>query len=73
MVGSHPDDAYVHHMQLNNTHIYMYETGYLKIETHDTSNSNNCTFTMDSDGNITLDSTSTLTLKAKNIILDGST
>ena len=73
MAGSHPDDAYVHHVQVNNTHVYMYETGFLKVITHDSGKSNVSQLTMDSDGNITLDGTSTITLKAKNIVLEGST
>ena len=73
MAGSHPDDAYVHHLQVGRSHIYVYETGFVKVMTHDKNDSNSCTFTMDSDGNTTLDSTSTITLKAKNIVLDGTT
>lgn len=73
MAGNHPNDAYVHHIQVKNAHMYFNEQGFIKILTHDNSNTNNCVITMDSDGNITLDSTSTITLNSKNIMLNGST
>ena len=73
MAGNHPNDAYVHHVQVKNTHLYLYETGFLKAVTHDNEENNTSTLTMDSDGNITLEGTTTITLKAKNIVLEGST
>ena len=73
MAGEKEQDAYVHHVQVKNTHVYMYETGFVKVETHDSGENNKCTFVMDADGNITLYGTSTITLKAKNIVIDGST
>lgn len=73
MRGQHPNDAYVHHIQLNNTHVYMSETGFVKIITNDTDFSNGCTFVMDADGNITMNSSGTIAMSAKNITINGST
>lgn len=75
MAGSHPDDAFMHHIEVKNTHIMLSEEGFVKVTTHDAGKSEDktCTLTMDASGNITLESGDTITLKAKNIILDGST
>lgn len=73
MAGNHPNDAYVHHIEVKNSHMYFNEMGLVKIETHDNSSENTCTIIMDSDGNITLDSTSTIVLNSKNIVINGST
>ena len=72
MRGSPPDDAYMHHVQVKNTHVYMNESGTLEIQTHDNAKKNNCKLTMDSNGNITLQSTGTISLSASNILLNGT-
>lgn len=71
--GSHPNDAYMHHIEVRNSHIYVSEYGNIKITTHDSSKSSKSTIVLDPNGNITLESTSTIALKAKNISIDGST
>ena len=73
MAGNHPEDAYVHKIHVKNCDIEIYETGTMVVKTHDTSNTNYCQLTMDSDGNATLDTSTTITLKTKSIILDAST
>lgn len=73
MAGHHPNDAYVHHMQVKNSDIYVYETGYITMTTHDDNFDNSCTMTLDQDGNIKVESTSKITLKSKQIIIDGET
>lgn len=73
MVGNHPDDAYVHHIEVKNSHIYVNEAGFIRINTHDSNEDNSCEIALDSDGNISLKSTGTISLQAKNIILNAST
>ena len=73
MAGSHPDDAYVHHIEAGTSHIYVYESGFIKVVTHNSDKSSKCTMTLDASGNITLDGSNTITLNAKNIVLNGST
>ena len=58
---------------MKNTHVYLYESGMVKVNTHDNSGKKTCTFTMDSAGNTTIDSTDTISLNAKNISINGST
>lgn len=73
MVGKHPNDAYVHHIEAKNSHIYINECGFVKINTHDSSNSNSCEISLDADGNIILSSSGTISISAKNIALNAST
>lgn len=73
MAGNYPNDAYVHHIEVKNANIDIYETGTIVINTHDAKNANYCTLTMDDAGNATLDTSMTITLKTKSIVLDGST
>lgn len=87
MAGSHPDDAFVHHIEVGNAHILFSETGFIEVITNDAKAEDDydkkkedkkkegktCKFTMDASGNITLESSDTITLKAKNIVIDGDT
>jgi hypothetical protein len=71
MAGSHPDDAYIHKIHVKNSDIEIYETGMIKMHTE--SGSNNCNFTMDADGNIIVDSTTSITFKTKQFKIDATT
>lgn len=68
MVGSHPDDAYVHKVHVKNSDIEISETGYIKVNTQNSGTTT--TVTLDSQGNVTIDCTNQITLKANNIVLD---
>lgn len=71
MAGSHPDDAYVHKIHVKNSDIEIYETGQVKARTD--FGGNFCEILMDADGNIKLESSQTITLKTKALILDAET
>lgn len=71
MPGSHPDDAYLHKIHVKNTDIEIYETGVLKIKTEN--GDNNCQINLDADGNVQIQTTSTITLKSKQILVDAET
>lgn len=58
---------------MKNTHVYLYESGMVIINTHDSSGAKTCTFTMDAAGNVNINSTDTISLNAKNISINGST
>ena len=73
MAGNHPDDAYVHHIEVKNSVIDIYETGFVKISTKDDANSNTCTISLDQDGNVIVDSSSSIILKSKQISIDAET
>ena len=73
MAGSHPDDAYVHHIQVKNSDVYIHETGVIEMSTHDDANLNSCSLVMDQDGNITIGSSSRIILKSKQIKIDAET
>lgn len=68
MVGSHPDDAYVHKVHVKNSDIEISETGYIKVTTQNSGATTSVT--LDSQGNVAVDCTSQITLKADNIVLD---
>ena len=71
MPKSHPDDAYVHKIHVKNVDIEIYETGMVKV--HTGSGDNVCDLTLDQDGNTTLETTSTIALKSKQISIDADT
>ena len=71
MAGSHPDDAYVHKIHVKNSDIEVYETGQIKLHTEN--GSNTCDLLMDADGNINLESTTTIRIKTKALIVDAET
>lgn len=71
--GSYPDDAYVHHIQVKNSDVYIHETGVIEMSTHDDELANSCSLTMDQDGNIIISSTSKIQLKSKQISIDAQT
>lgn len=68
----YPEDAYVHKIAVKNSNITIYETGVIKVETTDGRNQS-CTLSMDDHGNIIIESTSTITLKTKQLLLDADT
>lgn len=70
MRGQPPNDAYVHHIQLHDTHVYLSESGSIEIDTHNGAKTNSCKFTMDANGNIMLKSSNTIALNAPNIVLN---
>lgn len=71
MAGSHPDDAYVHKVHVKNSDIEIYESGMIKVHTEN--GANNCNFVMDADGNIIVDSTTSITFKTKQFKIDAET
>ena len=71
MAGSHPDDAYVHKVHVKNSDVEIYETGYIKVTTK--SGENHCKLVLDQDGNIEIDSTTQISLHAKNISMKADT
>ena len=71
MAGSHPDDAYVHKIHVKNSDIEIYETGQIKLHTENSTNT--CELLLDADGNINLESTTTIRLKTKSLIIDAET
>lgn len=71
MAGSHPDDAYVHKIHVKNSDIEIYETGQIKLHTEN--GRNNCTFLLDADGNVSIESTTQVKLKTKSLIIDTET
>lgn len=73
MAGSHPEDAYVHKIHVKNSDIEIYESGMMIVRINDSADTNYCQLTMDCDGNATLDTSTTIALKTKSIILDAST
>lgn len=68
MVDEYPDDAYVHKIHVKNTDIEVSETGYVKVTT--TNSGAKTAFTLDSQGNVAIDCTNKISLKADNIVLD---
>lgn len=55
MVGSHPDDAYVHKVHVKNSDIEISETGYIKVTTQNSGATTSVT--LDSQGNVAVDCT----------------
>ena len=71
MAGSHPEDAFVHKIHVKNSDIEIDESGQIKARTD--FNGNFCELRMDADGNIVLESSQTITLKTKAVIIDAET
>lgn len=71
MAGNGNNDAFMHIIDVKNTKIKINETGVLQITTKFGENSTE--ISMDSNGNIMLESTNQITLKSKNILLDATT
>ena len=71
MAGSHPEDAYVHKIHVKNSDIEIYETGYMKVTTQ--LGENHCKVVLDQDGNIEIDSTTQISLHAKNVSIKADT
>ena len=71
MAGKHPGDAYVHKVHVKNSDIEIYETGMIKARTE--SGGNFCELLMDAAGNTSLESSQTIKLKTKALILNAET
>lgn len=71
MAGAGDSDAYVHKIAVKDSTIEIYETGVIKVKTG--KDAKQCKLDLDADGNITLESDSTLTLKSKQILIDAET
>lgn len=71
MAGNHPEDAYVHKIHVKNSDIEIDESGKIKARTD--FNGNFCELRMDATGNIILESSQTITLKTKAIVVDVET
>lgn len=71
MASNAPNDAFCHLIRLKNSEIMINEEGYITIKTKNSDLS--CGVMLDSDGNITLNSDTTINLHAKNIQLSADT
>lgn len=71
MVGSHPDDAYTHYINIKNAEIKIQEPGSIEINTKNSGAKTH--LKLDAQGNIYIDCTNQVTIKAKNILLDAET